>query len=449
MKKTNAKRKVNYTFIMFSGFLFLVFLGAVLLMLPFASRTHLKTNFIDCIFTSTSAVCVTGLTPFDVYTHWSPFGQAVIIFLIQIGGLGFMTLISFFALFFKKSMSINEKNLVMQSTGSLELGGLKPLLKKILVLTFSFEFIGGIILSTQFYSVTKSLAKALLYGLFHSVSAFCNAGFDLCGIKSPGSSLFIFRENVLVNITVCVLIISGGLGFIVWENIIENKGKFKKFDFHSKLVLTVTLILIIFGSIFFFFSEKNASMKDLSASGRALSAFFQSATLRTAGFSTIDQGKLSSGGHIISVLLMAIGGSPGSTAGGIKTTTFAVFIISMIFAIRRKKDVVVFKKRFSDDAVHQSSAIIGFFSIFVLAATVIICTVDGFPISDVLFETVSAAGTVGLTTGITPELSAISKAIVSILMFGGRVGGFSIMIMLAKSSVNSNAQRPVGKVLIG
>lgn len=445
----NTKRKVNYTLLMALGFLMLIFIGAIILSLPFSSRQKISTDFIDCIFTATSAVCVTGLTPFDVWTHWSLTGQITIILLIQIGGLGFMTLISFFASFFKKNFSVSEKNLVMQSTGSPELGGLIPLLRKIFLLTFVFEFFGAIILSFKFYPITKNFFRAVFFGFFHSVSAFCNAGFDLCGIVSPSTSLSIFQSDVAVNATICILIVSGGLGFVVWENIIKYKLKFSKYDIHSKLVICTTAILIVFGTIIFFFSETNASMANQSTFNRSLQAIFQSITLRTAGFSTIEQSKLSVGGYVLSVIYMAIGGSPGSTAGGIKTTTFAVFVLGMISALRQKKDILIFKRRLDSDLIRQASAIIGLFFAFTISSSIIICTIDGFTLRDVLFETVSAAGTVGLTTSITGSLSVISKIIVCILMYGGRVGGFSLIIMLAKTSFRQTAKRPVGKIMIG
>lgn len=445
----NTKRKLNYTLLMACGFLLLIIVGALLLSFPFSSRQKVSTSFIDCIFTATSAVCVTGLTPFDVWTHWSLAGQITIILLIKIGGLGFMTLISFFVSLFKKNFSVTEKNLVMKSTGSLELGGLIPFLRKIFSLTFFFEFFGAIILSFKFYPITKNIFRAVFFGFFHSVSAFCNAGFDLCGIETPSASLSLFGSDVVFNATICVLVVSGGLGFIVWENIIKYKLKFSKYDLHSKLVIATTAMLIVFGSIFFFFSEKNSAMLNQSTSKRIIEAIFQSVTLRTAGFSTIEQSKLSVGGYVLSVIYMAIGGSPGSTAGGIKTTTFAVFVLGMLSALRQKKDILIFKRRLDSDLIRQASAIIGLFFAFTVSSSIIICTVDGFALRDVLFETVSAAGTVGLTTSITGSLGVISKLIVSILMYGGRVGGFSLIIMLAKTSFRQTATRPVGKIMIG
>lgn len=449
MRSSKKIRKPNYTFIMALGFLGLIALGAVLLSLPAASVARVPTKFIDCVFTSASAVCITGLTPFDVFTHWSMLGQIVIITLIQIGGLGFMTLISAFATFFKKSFSITQKYLVMQSTGTMELGGLRKMVRKIVAMTAVFELVGAVVLAFRFYSVTGTFGRSIYFGLFHSISAFCNAGFDLFGMISPSGSLELFRNDVVVNATVCVLIVVGGLGFLVWDNVMEHKLRFSKYDFHSKLVLCTTAILISFGAVFFFFSEKNASMCGFGFSERLLSSVFQSITLRTAGFSTVSQGTLSSAGLIISLIFMAIGGAPGSTAGGIKVTTFAVFVLGMVSAIRGKREMRAFKRRFDDDAIRQSSAIIGLFSLWVLVAVIIICSHDALPITDVLFESVSAAANVGLSTSLTPMLSGVSKAVLSVLMYLGRVGGFSLMIMIAKSSQQSNAQRPIGRILIG
>ena len=449
MSPAKKIKKPNYTLITACGFLGLIAIGSILLSLPAATVRHTPTRFIDCVFTSASAVCITGLTPFDIFTHWSLLGQIVIITLIQIGGLGFMTLISAFATFFKKSFSVTQKYLVMQSTGTMELGGLRKMLRKIVGLTFSFELIGAVILAFRFLKITHTFSKACYFGLFHSISAFCNAGFDLCGIVTPSGSLEFFRNDAVVNLTVCFLIIVGGLGFLVWDNILEHKLRFSKYDFHAKIVVVTTAALILFGTVFFFFSERSASMKGFGFSERLLSSFFQSVTLRTAGFSTVAQGKLSSAGFLVSLIFMAIGGAPGSTAGGIKVTTFAVFVLGMVSAVRGKREIRVFKRHFEDDAIAQASAVIGLFSACILIAVIIICTHDGLPVSKVLYESVSAAANVGLSASLTPLLSTLSKAVLSALMYFGRVGGFSLMILIAKSSQQSNAKRPVGRVLIG
>ena len=449
MKTEKKRKRPSYALIMACGFLTLIAVGAVLLHLPAASKIGVPTGFIDCIFTSASAVCITGLTPFDVFTHWTLLGQIVIIVLIQIGGLGFMTLISAFATFFKKNFSVTQKYLVMQSTGSLELAGLRKMLRKIVVVTFSFEFVGAVILAFRFYPVTETLGRTIFFGLFHSISAFCNAGFDLFGIITPSDSLAYFRNDAVVNLTVCVLIIVGGLGFLVWDNVLEHKLRFSKYDFHAKVVLSVTAVLIAFGAVFFFFSEQNHSMKGLGYAQRILPSLFQSVTLRTAGFSTVSQSGLSGGGYVLSVIYMAIGGAPGSTAGGIKVTTFAVFVLGMVTAMRGRKEIRVFKRRLEDDAIAQASAVIGLFCSCVLAAVIAICSHDKLPVGSVVFECVSAAANVGLSASLTPTLSGVSKAILCVLMYMGRVGGFSLMILISKTVRHSNAQRPVGKILIG
>lgn len=447
--KKRVRKKKNYNLIMALGFLGLCLLGGVILSLPISSNSGEFTNFIDSVFTATSAVCVTGLSPFDVFHHWSIFGQFVIIFLIQIGGLGFMTLISIFVSLFRKNLSLNEKNLFMQSTGSLTLNDVRHLIRRIFALTFSVELLGGVILSFLFYPALKSIKRTIYYGMFHSVSAFCNAGFDLFGFKNPSGSLTLFANNVPVNLVISFLIIAGGLGFVVWDDVITHGFKLKKYALHSKIVLTTTITLLLGGTILFYIFERNGSMNSFTEPEKLLASFFQSVTLRTAGFSTVDQGTLSESGFVVSILLMAIGGSPGSTAGGFKTTTFAVFVLGAVSSIRNKRYTNVFKREIHHDVIKQANAIIGVFVAVVFFSTITICAIDPFSVKDVLFETVSAAGTVGLTTGITSKLSAIPEIIVAILMFSGRVGGFSLMILLGKSKIDSTAHRPTGKVIVG
>lgn len=448
MDSDKQSYKLSYTQIIILGFLLVIFAGSVLLCLPVSSRSGLPTPFFDALFTSTSATCVTGLVVFDTYTHWSLFGQTVILILIQIGGIGFMTVITMFSIFLKRRISLHERRLLMQSAGTMRISGVVKLIKRIIICTAIFEGLGTVILAIRF--LTKMpFGEAIFNAVFHSVSAFCNAGFDLMGKYGQFSSFTSFRNDALVNITLMLLIVIGGLGFIVWNDVIINKINFKKYELHSKIVFMATAILIFGGALLFFSFEKNASFAGFSQKEKLLASFFQSISPRTAGFNTVDMSELSESGNILTVILMFIGGSPGSTAGGIKTTTFIVLLLGVVSSSRHTAHITIFKRRMDEHIVKQASAIFTIYIIAVIASVMFMTSIEPISSKDVIFEVVSAVGTVGLTRGITPFLDELSKIVIMVLMFGGRVGGLTLMLSLAEKRTNIPIERPMEKILIG
>lgn len=429
-------------------FVAVIAIGTLLLCLPIASKSREWTPLLDSAFTATSATCVTGLIVRDTFTHWSLFGQLVILTMIQIGGLGVMTIIMTFSVFAKKKISLYERKLLMQSAGTIRASEIIRLLRQITKVTLICEGAGAVILATRFCP-ELGIVKGLYYSVFHAVSAFCNAGFDLMGRYGQFSSLTPFYSDITVNITVCALIICGGIGFIVWQDIVTHGIKFKKYSLHSKIALTTSAALILSGWLIFFLVERNYSLSTLSTGEKILAAFFQSVTSRTAGFNTVPLNRLSGAGVVLMSVLMMIGGSPGSTAGGIKTTTVAVMFFELIAAAKGDKDTVIFKRRLEDDTVKRAGAIISAYTAAVIIALIAISSAENLPLSDVLFEVASAVGTVGLTVGITPSLSSFSHIILMLLMFAGRIGGLTIIVAFAERREHAKLTRPTEKILIG
>ncbi|MDY4413813.1 MAG: TrkH family potassium uptake protein [Ruminococcus sp.] len=441
------KKKFTYTRIIALSFAVVILIGSVLLTLPVSSRDGSVTPFIDSLFTAVSSTCVTGLSVYDTYSHWSLFGQIVILCMIQIGGLGFMTIIVMLSLIRKKGTSLHERRLLMQSAGSIELDGVNKLLKNIFAGTFIFEFIGAVLLSIRFCG-QMNFGQGIWYAVFHSISAFCNAGFDLMG-QFGNTSFSAYSDDWLVNLTLIFLITMGGLGFLVWNDLLKNKFHFRNYSLHTKIVLSTSAILLIGGTVIFFFTERNHAFSNMSTPHQILCSFFQSATTRTAGFLTVDQSELSNSGSIVSALLMFVGGSSGSTAGGIKTTTFAVFLISNFCFARNNDNIVVFKKRLDTSAVKQAGSIVCVYISLVLVSSFIVCIAEPLGIREVFYETISAIATVGLSMNITPTLGTLSKIIIAMLMYTGRIGGMSMVMVLAEKKDRSPLERPVGKILIG
>lgn len=437
----------SYTRMIAFGFLAVILMGTLLLSLPIAARSGDRTPLIDCFFTATSATCVTGLTVLDTYMHWSSFGHVIILVLIQIGGLGFMTIITMFSIFTRKHISLYERRLLMQSAGTIRLSGIITMIKRVVIGTFCVEGMGAVFLSLRFCP-KLGFAKGLWYAVFHSVSAFCNAGFDLMG-RFNEVSLTGYYNDPLVCITLMVLIVIGGLGFLVWSDVIKCRFVFKKMELHSKLVLTVTALLVFGGAAVLFMTEKNGAFKGMTTGEQVLSAFFQSITLRTAGFFTFDQSKLSNSGYILSTLLMFIGGSPGSTAGGVKTTTMAVAFLNLISVARNNDDVVIFKRKINNKVVIQSVAIIGIHILMASIAIFIICYLEPIGLREVIYESVSAISTVGISMGITSDFNVASKLFIAGLMYSGRIGGMTIVLAIAENSHKVKLERPEEKILIG
>lgn len=437
----------SYTRMIAFGFLAVILMGTLLLSLPIAARSGDRTALIDCFFTATSATCVTGLTVLDTYMHWSSFGHVIILGLIQIGGLGFMTIITMFSIFTRKHISLYERRLLMQSAGTIRLSGIITMIKRVVIGTFCVEGMGAVFLSLRFCP-KLGFAKGLWYAVFHSVSAFCNAGFDLMG-RFNEVSLTGYYNDPLVCITLMVLIVIGGLGFLLWSDVIKCRFVFKKMELHSKLVLTVTALLVFGGAAVLFMTEKNGAFKGMTTGEQVLSAFFQSITLRTAGFFTVDQSKLSNSGYILSTLLMFIGGSPGSTAGGVKTTTMAVAFLNLISVARNNDDVVIFKRKINNKVVIQSVAIIGIHILMASIAIFIICYLEPIGLREVIYESVSAISTVGISMGITSDFNVASKLFIAGLMYSGRIGGMTIVLAIAENSHKVKLERPEEKILIG
>ncbi len=443
------KKKISSIRIIALGYFCVTLAGTLLLMLPFATQSGKSVSFIEALFTSTSASCVTGLIVLDTATTWSLFGQAVILLLIQVGGLGFMTIATLFSMLLKRKMGLKEREIMVESISLDNIGGISKITKLIIKGTALFEGAGALILATRFIP-EFGLKKGIWYSVFHSVSAFCNAGFDLMGIKGRFSSLVDYYDDAVVTLTVSVLIAVGGIGFLVWNDILSCRFKCKKYSLHTKLVLTVSAILTFGGAILFWIFEHNFTNSDLSFGESILTSIFDSVTARTAGFNTVDTAALSPASKILTVFLMFIGGSPGSTAGGMKTTTLAVIAISTVNGILRRHQKGVFGRRLEKDAIHQANSVaftnisLAFFGI------IAICAIQPeLEIADIIFETASAIGTVGMTTGITRDLANASRLIIAFLMFCGRVGSVSFALALMEKKAAPPIKNPREKITIG
>lgn len=441
-------RKISPTRIIALSFILVILTGTILLCLPLASRTGEWTQPLDALFTSTSATCVTGLIIADTYTNWSLFGQLVILIMIQIGGIGLMTVISMVFIFMKRKLSMQERMVLMQAAGNVQVGGMVKLIKRILTGTAMIEGAGAILLSIRFIPKMGFL-QGIYYAVFHSVSAFCNAGFDLMGKYEKFSSFTAWQNDWLVNLTLAALIILGGIGFLVWDDLIKNKLKFRHYSLHTKLILIATGILLVAGTAGYFIFESGYTMKNDGIPERLLKSFFTSTTMRTAGFNTIDYSQMSPASVLLSNTLMMIGGSPGSTAGGIKTTTIAVIFIAMASMSRGNSDITIFKKRLGKDLVKQAAVIVIVYLSYMIIGTLLICHFDKIDLASAQFEVISAVCTVGVTTGITPHLSVISHILLIILMYGGRIGGFSLMLVFGELNKKPPLKRPKEKILIG
>ncbi|MEG0775486.1 TrkH family potassium uptake protein [Clostridium sp.] len=451
MTKAIIKRVklLSYPQMIALGYILVIVFGTLLLLLPIASEDNISVGFVDALFTATSATCVTGLVVFDTYTQWSIFGQLVILILIQVGGLGFMTIITMFSFLLKRKIGLKERGLLRESVNTLYIGGIVRLIKKILIGTFIFEGIGAILLAIKFIP-HMGLVKGIYNGVFHSVSAFCNAGFDLMGRYGKYSSLTFYCDDVIVNLTIMVLIIVGGIGFFVWDDITKNKYHFKRYQLHTKIVLSTTTILIVSGAISFYIFESGNLLSHMSVGEKILASLFGSVTPRTAGFNTVDVATMMPATKLLTMMLMFIGGSPGSTAGGIKTTTLAIILISLWSSLRATKNDNIFGRRLEDNALKRASAVVTVNLILTFtAAFLIIGTNNALSLSDVIFEVLSAIGTVGLSTGITSTLSSFAQIVIILLMYCGRVGSLSFALIFTEHKMPSCIQSPKEKITIG
>lgn len=417
-----TKIKFSSTQIILGSFLMTVLIGTVLLFLPISSNSGKPTDFLTCLFTATSSLCVTGLVVVDTATHWSLFGQTVILILIQIGGLGVVVVVTIISLFLGQKISFSQRTVIQEALAVQHVGGTVKLIKFILKFVLYYELIGAFLLFFHFRNEFDFLTS-IWYSIFHSISAFCNAGFDLMGVKGPFSSFTSYESSILLNVTIMLLIIYGGIGFAVWEDLIKMKFNFKKYKLQSKLVIVTTFLLIIIPATYFYSFEYQMN----SGVSRILPSLFQSVTTRTAGFNTTSFADMSEVGKAVSIILMLIGGSPGSTAGGMKTTTFAIVMISTMSVFKRYNEPHIFNRRIGIQIIKNAMTIFVMYINLFLLFGFIICKIDGLALTDTLFETASAIGTVGLTLGITTKLSTISKILIIILMFLGRVGGLTFI----------------------
>ncbi|MDO4534982.1 MAG: TrkH family potassium uptake protein [Clostridium perfringens] len=440
------KIKLSAVQILAIGFLSLIIIGGIILSLPISSASGQGTDILDSFFTSTSAVCVTGLVTLDTATHWNYFGKTVIIILIQIGGLGFMSFTTLFALILKKKITLRERLVMQEAMNTFGIQGLVRLMRYILIFTFSIEIIGAALYATQFIPQFGVL-KGGYYSLFASISAFCNAGFDLMG---NFSSITSYATNVTILLNTSALIIIGGLGFSVWSELYNFKN-YKKLSVNTKVVLVTTGILLIGGTILMFlFEHKNAkTIGNMSIINQITNSFFASVTTRTAGLNSIPLNDMTGASKFLTMILMFIGGSPGSTAGGIKTTTLAIIVLTLISIIKGREDTEVFGKRIARDTVQKAFLVFMLGSGIVLGVTLILTITQTAPLESLLFESISAFGTVGLTLGVTPHLTAIGKIVIMITMYLGRVGPMTVVLALTRKKKKRDYRYPEDKILIG
>ena len=441
------KKPVHTSTLLILGFLTVILTGTFLLMLPISTNDGSVTPFLTSLFTATSATCVTGLIIVDTYTHWSIFGQTVILLMIQIGGLGFMTMATLFSFALRRKITFKERMIMSSALNVTNISGVVRLTKNILLGTLMFEGIGAIILATRFYD-EFGLLGAIRRGVFHSISAFCNAGFDILGHETQFNSLVDYVYDPIVNLTIMALIIIGGLGFFVWGDIYKRK----RLSTHTKIVLSATTILIVSGTILYMIFEFNnpKTIGDMNFLQKLLASSFQSVTTRTAGFNTISQADLTDPSMFLTYILMFIGGSPGSTAGGVKTVTVAILILASIETMRGNTKFHIAGRNIKISVILNALSMFVIATMCVTIGTFIMITIEPFPFEDVIYEVVSAFATVGLSVGITPSLSPVSHIVLIMLMFLGRVGiltlGFSLFM---GKKHETKIGYPEGIILIG
>jgi trk system potassium uptake protein TrkH len=426
----------------------MILIGTALLLLPISSRNGQKTGILEALFTATSASCVTGLAVYDTYTHWSLFGQLVLLVLIQIGGLGFITIGVGFAMAFRRRIGLRQRDLLKESINAFEIGGIIRLWREIMAGTCFFEGVGALLLATRFIP-EFGVAKGIYYSIFHAISAFCNAGFDLMGTKEAYSSFTDYVADPVVNITLCLLITIGSLGFIVWKDLWENKTHWKKYTLHTKIVVMVTLVLLFGGTLLMYLFEKDNTLAGLGFGGKLLAAMFDAVTPRTAGFNTVDTAALTPAAKLLTILFMFIGGSPGSTAGGIKTTTIAVMLIYIFSNLRNSSGCNIFKRRISDDVIKKASMVFCLNLFLAFVSSIIILGTSSLSMDDVLFEVFSAISTVGMTTGITRDLNTVGRIVIIFLMYCGRIGSMTFALSFIQRPSQQAITYPAERVTIG
>ena len=429
------------------GFLAIILAGALLLMLPIANRGGKGLSFLDSLFTATSATCVTGLVVADTWTQFNLLGQIILLALIQVGGLGYMTMMLQASLLMGRKIGLRQRSVMMESVSAQRLSDVLTLLRYILGGTALIEGTGAVLLAFRFIP-ELGLARGIWYAVFHSVSAFCNAGFDLMGFREPYSSLTHYVYDPLVNLTAVALVLLGGLGFLVWRDVRENGLHLRRYSLHSKLMLTATLVLTVGGTALFWLAERDNLLSGMTAGQQALAALFQAVSPRTAGFNTVDLAKLTSGGGLLTIVLMFIGAGPGSTGGGVKVTTVVVCLLTLAAYIRGRREVGAFNRRLDEEQIHRSAAGVTLYITMAMAGGFLILATQPFPLQDALFEVFSALSTVGLSTGITRDLSPLNRAVVIVMMYCGRIGSLSMLMALAQRSA-PRVKDPVEHITIG
>lgn len=447
-KRKLPRRQLSQTQFIAYGFMVMIVIGTLLLMLPWSSKSGESQGFLDCLFTAVSASCVTGLIVADTWSNWTIFGQLVILTMIQIGGLGFVTIGVFISIVLRRKIGLKQRGLMQESVNTLHLSGVVKLARKIIFGTIIIEGTGAILLALRFIP-QFGLAQGIYYGVFHSISAFCNAGFDLMGCASPYNSLVDYSGDWLVNLVIMSLIVIGGLGFIVWDDISRHKLDFKSYMLHSKIVLLTTTALMFAGALLIGISERNNLMAQMGAGEKIWTSLFASVTARTAGFNTIDIAAMRPASKLVTIFLMFIGGNPGSTAGGVKTTTIVVMILYVFSTIRGTNGVNVFGRRLEEDSIKRASCICTINLCLALTVSTIILMIQDLNAMDVLLETFSAIGTVGMSAGITRDLNVLSRLLVILLMYCGRIGSLSIALTFTQNMKTAKVRLPEGKITIG
>ena len=426
------------------GFVILILAGAVLLMLPISSRSGEWTGFIDALFTSASASCVTGLVVYDTWSHWNWFGQLIILSLIQIGGMGVVTMTTLLSRIVGRKLGLQARATMQEAVSAPNLSEVLKYTKFICIGTVIFELAGAVLMSPVFIAEYGPL-KGIWLSLFSSISAFCNAGFDLNGEYGPFSSMVPYMDNPLIVIVLVILILTGGLGFLTWMDIKKHGLKFYKYSTQSKLIIFMEIVLVLVPMVYLWFGE----YEDLPYGQRFLASLFQAVTPRTAGFNTTDYNSFSDTGVIITIILMLIGGAPGSTAGGMKITTIAILFFTMITVFKREKSPAIFKRRITTEAVYGAIAVFMLDVMLAVFAAMAVSRIEGVGYLKALFETASAVATVGLSMGITPSLTIASKIILIVIMYIGRVGGLTLVFAAITRRSTVNKQYPADNIAVG
>lgn len=444
VKKAYAKATENPAIILSIGFFVLISIGGLILSTPYVTRNGKATGIIDAFFVAASASCVTGLTPVNTAYHWNSLGHVVIIILIQIGGLGIMSLATLIPLLLRKKIGLKSRQILKEQFNIDSLSGMINLFKYVLLFTILTEVLGAIFLAIRFVP-QYGFGKGMWFSIFHSISAFCNAGFDILG-----DSIYPLRSDALVNTTIMLLVIIGGLGFMVTSEIYYRKN-FQKLSTHSKLVILITIALILVGALGFYFLEsiEGGVLEGEGFKGSIFESFFQSVVARTAGFYSVNLSKIKESTALLLICLMFIGGSPGSTAGGIKTTTFGVLVIATISVIKKEKEPIIFKRSISDQSIKKALSIFLISLAIVILVSFVISVTDGFKFIDILYETVSALATVGASRGITESLSNIGKVLIGLCMYLGRIGPMTMALAFGLKAEDKMIKYPEGMISLG